>query len=126
MSTWPSGSRIPTAPIYPWSLYHRLGAVSLSEVRPKDGAALSPDYGAVAAACAGAVFTTFDDEATLTLDTATSPFAGRVRPEQALKKLDGSLLQGGWQLGLLDGSTTGAGTLDCWRITVRYKPVKKK
>jgi hypothetical protein len=107
-------------------LYHRLGALTLSEVRPKDGAALSPDYGAGVAACAGAVFTTFDDEAALTMETATSPFAGRVRPEQALRQLDGSRLHGGWELGLLDGSTTGAGTLDCWRITVRYKPLKKK
>jgi subtilisin-like proprotein convertase family protein len=108
------------------SLYHRTGAVNLADVRPKDGTALSPDYGAGAPACAGAVFTTFDDAAPLSIATATSPFAGAVRPEAGLRQLNGTSLKGGWQLGVLDGYTNQVGTLNCWRVTVRYKPAKRK
>lgn len=107
-------------------LSHGAQIKGLVDVYPKDGVALSPDFGAGAAACQGAAFTVFDDEAAASITVGTNPFAGPFRPETALAAFDGGRLQGGWSLGLLDGYTKSAGTLNCWQLTIRYKPQKRK
>jgi hypothetical protein len=97
----------------------------LADHYPKDGVALSADFGAGAPACAGAVFTTFDDEASASITGGTNPFAGAFQPVgPRLSELDGVSLKGKWRLGLLDGSTGSAGVLNCWQVRVRYKPAR--
>lgn len=102
------------------------GGVLLVDHYPKDGVAASPDFGSGAAGCSGAVFTTFDDSAPLSITAGLNPFAGSFRPEQALRDFKGGRMQGKWSLGLHDGTPTDAGTLNCWQLLIRYKPLRKK
>jgi subtilisin-like proprotein convertase family protein len=102
------------------------GSALLVEAYPKDGAAQSPDFGAGAPACQGALFTVFDDAAPVSITQGVNPFSGSFRPEQLLRDFKGAPLRGKWSLGLLDGTTTDAGTLNCWQLRIRYKPAPRK
>jgi hypothetical protein len=104
----------------------QFGAALLVEAYPKDGVAPSPDFGAGAPGCQGALFTVFDDAAPVSITAADNPFSGSFRPEQSLRDFNGAPLRGKWSLGLLDGTSTDAGTLNCWQLRVRYKPAPKK
>jgi hypothetical protein len=83
------------------------------------------DFGAGAPACAGAVFTVFDSQASTPIFGAAPPFAGSFLPSTSLRPLNGPL-EGKWFLDLLDSAPGDAGVLNCWQIVVRYKPAKKR
>lgn len=91
-----------------------------------------PDFGAGPAGCAGTA-TVFDSEAPASILQGLPPYAGSFTPLTSLRGFRGGRLQGRWSLELMDhfqGSiddlTTGPGVLDCWKMTVRYKPKKRK
>jgi subtilisin-like proprotein convertase family protein len=91
-----------------------------------------PDFGAGPASCAGTP-TVFDSQAPISILDGAPPFVGSFRPETTLDGLRGGRLQGKWSLevmdlfrGNIDGSPGSPGVLDCWKLTVRYKPAKRK
>jgi subtilisin-like proprotein convertase family protein len=77
------------------------------------------DYGSGAFTCAGTP-TTFDDEASTSIDDASAPFAGRFRPEERLSQLDGKQLEGKWRLIVVDNEEPDGGILHCVRLRVRF------
>jgi len=62
-------------------------------------------------------------------DDAPTPFPGGVpavgvfQPQFPLSKLDGSLMKGRWELLVDDVNTGDAGTLGCWQLRIKYKPL---
>jgi subtilisin-like proprotein convertase family protein len=91
-----------------------------------------PDFGAGPASCSGTP-TVFDSQAPISILQGAPPFVGSFAPATPLDGLRGGRLQGKWTLELLDhfpGSIDGTpgspGILDCWKLTIRYKPAKRK
>ena len=61
------------------------------------------------------------------------PFLGSYAPDGSLKGADRGRVDGKWALWVLDefagtigGPSSGATVLNCWKVTVRYKPQRKK
>lgn len=79
-------------------------------------------------ACAGAAnlsFTTFDDEAPVSIVCSVTNHIGTFRPVQPLSAFDGSMTLGNWTLTVQDTVTGQAGTLDEWAIFFREPPVSE-
>jgi hypothetical protein len=100
----------------------------LFEHEPKDGGIpLSPDLGAFAADCTGAM-TVFDDEAPLAISNATNPYLGSFvptfegRPSPVLKNFRGKSLEGRYRIEIDDSTAGRTGVVNCWQLTVRYNP----
>ncbi len=87
---------------------------------------LGADFGAGAPGCEGATFTVFDSQAPTPISLGSAPFAGTYSPTEPLTVFNGMQLRGRWYLDLLDTNTGDAGVLNCWQITIRYKPPKKR
>ena len=91
------------------------------------------DFGAGPAGCAG-LPTLFDSQATTSVLQGIPPFLGSFVPATSLNTLNGGRLQGKWTLNIMDvfrGSVDGAqftsaGVLNCWKLTVRYKPQRRR
>lgn len=90
-----------------------------------------PDFGAGPASCAGTP-TVFDSQATTSILQGQPPFLGSFAPVTSLNGFRGGRLKGRWSLELLDhfpgnidGSAGSPGVLDCWKLTIRYKPTKR-
>lgn len=96
----------------------------------KDGGTLldpiGADFGTGAPACKGAFFTVFDTQAPTSILDGAPPFAGPFSPAGTLNRFNGVRLRGKWWLDLLDVTDGDVGVLNCWRITVRYKPPRKR
>jgi len=76
------------------------------------------DYGTGNYDCSG-TFTVFDDESQTSITGAAAPFAGSLRPEQALAAFDGKEAQGNWTLRVEDGAGPGdAGVLYCFELVL--------
>jgi subtilisin-like proprotein convertase family protein len=91
-----------------------------------------PDFGTGPAGCGGTP-TVFDSQAPVSIVQGSPPFIGSFSPATSLNTLRGGRLQGKWGLelmdhfpGSIDGTPGGPGVLDCWKLTVRYKPKKRK
>jgi subtilisin-like proprotein convertase family protein len=91
-----------------------------------------PDFGAGAPTCGGTP-TVFDSEAPTPILQGLPPFTGSFSPVTSLSGFRGGRLQGKWSLevldhftGSIDEATGSPGVLDCWQLTVRYKPKKRK
>jgi subtilisin-like proprotein convertase family protein len=91
-----------------------------------------PDFGAGPAGCAGTP-TVFDSQATTSILQGQPPFLGPFAPETTLNAFRGGQLKGRWALELLDhfpgnidGSAGSPGVLNCWKLTIRYKPAKRR
>jgi subtilisin-like proprotein convertase family protein len=91
-----------------------------------------PDFGAGPASCAGTP-TVFDSQATTSILQGQPPFLGSFSPQTSLNGFRGGRLKGRWALevldhfaGSIDGSAGGPGVLDCWKLTVKYKPTKRR
>jgi subtilisin-like proprotein convertase family protein len=91
-----------------------------------------PDFGAGPASCAGTP-TVFDSQAPLSILEGAPPYAGSFKPATPLDGLRGGRLQGKWNLevmdlfrGNIDGTAGAPGVLSCWKLTIRYKPQKRK
>lgn len=65
--------------------------------------------------------TTFDDEASTTLSSGSSPFASGFKPEQLLSRFDGKLMQGKWELVVYDDANADTGHLGCVKLKIRYR-----
>jgi subtilisin-like proprotein convertase family protein len=90
------------------------------------------DFGAGPASCAGTP-TVFDSQATTSILNGQPPFLGSFAPATSLNGLRGGQLKGRWALeildhftGSIDGSPGSPGVLDCWKLTIRYKPAKRR
>ncbi len=66
--------------------------------------------------------TTFDDEAAISIRTATPPYSGSFRPEGALSAFDGIPAAGDWILRVLDDETGDTGTLLSWTLAITLPP----
>jgi subtilisin-like proprotein convertase family protein len=91
-----------------------------------------PNFGAGPASCAGTP-TVFDSQATTSILQGQPPFLGSFVPATSLNGFRGGQLKGTWGLevldhfeGSIDGTAGSAGVLDCWKLTVRYKPQKNR
>jgi subtilisin-like proprotein convertase family protein len=94
--------------------------------------AKGPDFGTGPAGCDGTP-TVFDSQAPVSIVQGSPPFIDSFSPATSLNTLRGGRLQGKWGLelmdhfpGSIDGTTGAPGVLDCWKLTVRYKPKKRK
>jgi len=81
------------------------------------------DYGTGAPDCSGTP-TVFDDQTLGPVTLGVAPFAGSFAPEQPLSSLNG--LKGAkakvrWTLGVMDDDPGGAVTLNCWKLSIRYR-----
>ena len=63
--------------------------------------------------------TTFDDAATTSIDSASAPFTGVFRPEQALAPLVGTAISGTWKLLVSDNANQDTGTIDNWSLDIQ-------
>jgi hypothetical protein len=91
-----------------------------------------PDFGTGPASCGGTP-TVFDSQAPVSIVQGSPPFLGSFSPATSLNTLRGGRLQGKWALelmdhfpGSIDGTPGGPSVLDCWKLTIRYKPKKGK
>jgi hypothetical protein len=91
-----------------------------------------PDFGTGPASCGGTP-TVFDSQAPVSIVQGSPPFLGSFSPATSLNTLRGGRLQGKWALelmdhfpGSIDGTPGGPSVLDCWKLTIRYKPKKAK
>jgi subtilisin-like proprotein convertase family protein len=66
------------------------------------------------------IYTTFDDEAQISIKEGTPPFTGSFRPEQQLSVFDNSEMQGVWKLRILNLSSVITGELVNWCINFQY------
>jgi subtilisin-like proprotein convertase family protein len=90
------------------------------------------DFGAGPAGCAGAP-TVFDSQATTSIFQGLPPFLGSFVPATSLNTFNGGRTRGKWTLDVMDvfrGSVDGpqfssAGVLNCWKLTIRYRPEPK-
>jgi subtilisin-like proprotein convertase family protein len=66
--------------------------------------------------------TTFDDEATVAIDSsaALAPFTGVFKPVERLWLLDGENSFGEWKLKIFDNGPGDGGALENWNLTIRY------
>jgi len=83
------------------------------------------NFGAGNPDCTGAM-TIFDSDAGIPITQGTPPYAGSFAPMSTLDVFDRKQLKGKWRLELGDIQPGDAGVLNCWQITVRYKPQKAK
>ena len=91
-----------------------------------------PDFGAGPASCGGTP-TVFDSQAPTSIVQGSPPFLGSFAPLTSLDGLRGGRVQGKWTLELLDhfpgnidGSAGAPGVLNCWKLTIRYKPAQRR
>ncbi|MDI1434430.1 proprotein convertase P-domain-containing protein [Polyangium sorediatum] len=72
--------------------------------------------------------TTFDDSASVSVDTITAPFTGKYRPEQSLTTVGAGYdflrmnAFGTWNLRLVDDKMSDAGTLHAWSLALCVDP----
>jgi subtilisin family serine protease/subtilisin-like proprotein convertase family protein len=66
------------------------------------------------------LYTTFDDEQSVSITNANPPYAGNFRPEQGLSAFDGRYAAGNWTLRLQDTKELDAGALIDWNIEIRF------
>jgi subtilisin-like proprotein convertase family protein len=64
------------------------------------------------------VYTTFSDSAAQSILAGTAPYAGTFQPFNPLSALNGSAVNGTYELVIDDGVSNNTGTLLSWRITV--------
>jgi len=83
------------------------------------------DFGSGTPDCTGSV-TTFDSDAPIPITQGATPYAGAFAPMSTLNVFDRKQLKGKWRLELGDIQPGDAGVLNCWQLTVRYKPQKRK
>lgn len=60
--------------------------------------------------------TTFNDEASCSVQNAEPPFTGQFVPVTPLRSFDGEALAGKWQLRVIDIASGGEGTLNAWSL----------
>ncbi|HWP40394.1 MAG TPA: proprotein convertase P-domain-containing protein, partial [Tepidisphaeraceae bacterium] len=60
--------------------------------------------------------TTLDDEAVVSINAGSAPFAGQYRPSGALAGFDGLDPNGNWSLQIVDVTTPDAGILQSWSL----------
>lgn len=60
--------------------------------------------------------TTFDDQATLSIQDGTPPFTGTFRPQGSLSALEGESTLGDWTLSILDNANGDGGNLNSWSL----------
>lgn len=76
------------------------------------------DYGTD---CTDANRTTFSDAGGALISSATAPFVGTFRPEQALSAFNeksGAAVNGTWRLRVADDTAGGVGSLRCWSLLI--------
>jgi subtilisin-like proprotein convertase family protein len=103
------------------------GVIGLSS----DNGGNANNYGGLFASCAGQ-FTLFDSDVPTLISTPglEAPFPGSFAPEESLNSLDGlggkKATNATWSL-LVEDDDPGhaAGTLDCWKLTIRETNPKK-
>jgi subtilisin-like proprotein convertase family protein len=90
------------------------------------------DFGAGPASCAGTP-TVFDSQASTPILQGQPPFLGSFSPVTSLNGFRGGELKGRWALeildhfqGSIDGTAGSPTVLDCWKLTVKYKPTKRR
>ena len=79
---------------------------------------LSPDYGI---SCDPSGETTFDDAAPLPITQALPPYIGTYQPQEPLSTfnlLNGTNLNGNWQLNVVDEISGDTATLNCWSLNI--------
>ena len=91
-----------------------------------------PDFGAGPTGCGGTP-TVFDSQATTPILQGSPPFLGSYVPVNSLNGFNRGRVDGKWRLtvtdqfpGSIDGTPANPGVLNCWKVTVRYKPQGKK
>lgn len=62
------------------------------------------------------VGTIFDDDATMDIGSASAPFTGSFRPENALSTFSGDPINGTWKLNITDNAHGDSGTLTGWSL----------
>ncbi len=62
--------------------------------------------------------TTFDDQAAISISSASAPFTGSFRPTGMLSSLDGAAPNGTWKLKVTDTVRRTTGTLNSWSLSV--------
>jgi hypothetical protein len=87
---------------------------------------LGADFGGGAAACNGASFTVFDSQAPTSILDAAPPFVGTFSPLMSLATFNRTQLRGRWYLDILDTEPGAAGTINCWKLKITYKPPKRR
>ena len=80
------------------------------------------DLGAGSANCSG-LQTMFDDGVTTSVSTGMGPFLGVHRPNGRLSTLHGRGASGIWTLRIRDQEPSQTGTLYCWQVVIRNRPV---
>lgn len=109
---------------------------SLKLIRLKEHGFLNepagPDFGSGPPTCSGTP-TVFDTQAPTPILQGAPPFLGSYAPDGSLKGANRGRVDGKWALWVLDefagtigGPSSGATVLNCWKVTVRYKPQRKK
>ena len=63
---------------------------------------------------------TLDDEASASITETVAPYRGRFRPLQPLADLDGSIVDGLWQIEMSNHSTNSLALVHGWGLTVTY------
>ena len=63
--------------------------------------------------------TTFDDSASVSIDSASAPYTGTFRPEESLAAFNNENAQGTWTLEVEDDSSGDVGVLNSWSITIK-------
>jgi autotransporter-associated beta strand protein len=83
-----------------------------------DNGGASANYGTD---CTDANRTTFSDLAITAITSASAPFVGTFRPEEALSAFNerfGAAANGTWRLRIADDTATTAGSLQCWSLFI--------
>lgn len=91
-----------------------------------------PDFGAGPTGCGGTP-TVFDSQAATPILQGAPPFLGSYVPVNSLNGFNRGRVDGKWRLtvtdrfpGSIDGTPASPGVLNCWKLTVRYKPQRKQ
>jgi hypothetical protein len=110
-------------------------APAIKVARLKDHGFLSdpkgPDFGAGPPTCRGTA-TVFDSQAAAPILQGAPPFLGSYVPVNSLTGFHRGPVNGKWKLTLTDNfvgtidGMPGRATLNCWKVTVRYKPERRK
>ena len=92
-------------------------SVTLATPYPDSG----DNFGSGANDCTGTP-TILDDAASSAIGSATAPFAGSFRPDEALATLNGKPAAGVWELSFIDLFPGDSGSIYCWELEITYEP----
>ena len=62
--------------------------------------------------------TTFDDDATISINNGVAPFRGKFKPAESLGAFNGLSANGTWQLKIIDRAAQDGGSLNKWELEI--------